>query len=42
MGDKSPKATKKQATQKNVKNDGAQKKKNDAASAKQAVGTAKK
>lgn len=42
MGDKSPKATKKQATQKTVKNDGAQKKKNDATAVKQAPSATKK
>jgi hypothetical protein len=35
MGDKSPKANKKQATQKNAKNDANQQKKNAAAAAKQ-------
>lgn len=42
MGDKSPKATKKQATQKTVKNDGAQKKKNDVTAAKQGQAATKK
>ena len=42
MGDKSPKATKKQATQKQGKDDSAQKKKTDATSAKQAAGKDKK
>ncbi len=42
MGDKSPKATKKNATQKQTKDDNVQKKKNDVTAAKQAAGKAKK
>ena len=42
MGDKSPKATQKQAAQKQTKDTGAQKKKNDATSAKQAASKDKK
>jgi hypothetical protein len=42
MGDKSPKATKKNASQKQVKDDGVQKKKKDATAAKQVAGKDKK
>ena len=42
MGDKSPKATQKQAAQKQTKDSGAQKKKNDATAAKQVAGKDKK
>jgi hypothetical protein len=42
MGDKSPKATKKNASQKQTKTDSTQKKKNDATTAKQAAGKDKK
>lgn len=42
MGDKSPKATKKQATQKNSKDSAATKKKSDADAAKQVPKTAPK
>ncbi|HEX8236880.1 MAG TPA: hypothetical protein VF600_13060 [Abditibacteriaceae bacterium] len=42
MGDKSPKATKKNAAQKQTKDDSVQKKKNDATSAKQVAGKDKK
>lgn len=42
MGDKSPKATQKQASQKQTKDNGAQKKKTDATAAKQVPGKDKK
>lgn len=42
MGDKSPKATNKQAAQKQAKTGAANKKKNDATAAKQVVGKPKK
>ena len=42
MGDKSPKSTQKQASQKQVKTDSAKKTKDDATAAKQVVTTPKK